>query len=71
MEMPLYRKTMVFKWHKLSKRAEKTLKTTLVLEEQSREQMIKMWVVQAVMAEDRRLSVRMTAEETGLKKCGS
>ena len=35
--------TMVFKWHKLSKRAEKMLKTTLVLEDQSRQQMIKMW----------------------------
>ena len=36
-------RTMVFKWHKLSKRAEKMLKTTLVLEDQSRQQMIKMW----------------------------
>jgi len=35
--------TMVFKWHKAFKGAEKMLKTTLVLEDQSRQQMIKMW----------------------------
>ena len=37
-------RTMVFKWYKkLSKRAEKILKTTLVLEDQSSQQMIKIW----------------------------
>ena len=36
-------RTMVFKWHKAFKRAEKMLKTALVLEDQSRQQMIKMW----------------------------
>ena len=37
-------RTMVFKWYKLSKRAEKMLKTTLVLEDQSLSStMIKMW----------------------------
>ena len=45
------------------------LKTTLVLEELSRQQMIKMWKwLRAVMAKDRRLSVRVVAEETGLNK---
>ena len=36
-------RTMVFRWHKAFKEAEEMLKTTLVLEEQSRQQMIKMW----------------------------
>ena len=36
-------RTMVFKWDKAFKRAEKMLKTTLILEDQSRQQMIKMW----------------------------
>ena len=45
------------------------LKTTLVLEDQSSQQMIKnVELVRAVMAKDRRLSVRMIAEETGLNK---
>ena len=46
------------------------LKTTLVLEDQSisstNDQNVE--VVRAVMARDRRLSVRMIAEETGLNK---
>ena len=36
-------RTMDFRCTKLLKRAEKLLKTTLVLEDQSRQQMIKMW----------------------------
>ena len=36
-------RTMVFSGTKLSKRAEKILKMTLVLEDKSRQQMIKMW----------------------------
>ena len=36
-------RTMVFSGTKLSKRAEKMLKMTLILEDQSRQQMIKMW----------------------------
>jgi hypothetical protein len=36
-------KTMVFSGTQLSKKAEKMLKTTLVLEDQSRQQTIKMW----------------------------
>ena len=69
MDMPLYRELWFLSGTNLSKRAEKMLKTTLVLEDQSRQQMIKMWkVVRAVMAKDRRLSVRMIAEETGLDK---
>ena len=36
-------RTMVFSGTKLSKKAEKMLKTTLVLEDQSRQQTIKMW----------------------------
>ena len=43
-------------------------KTTLVLEDQSRQQMIKMWKWCAVMVKDRQLSVRMIAEEMGLNK---
>jgi hypothetical protein len=43
MEMPLYREQWFLSGTKLSKRAEKMLKTTLVLEEQSHQQMIKMW----------------------------
>jgi len=42
------------------------LKTTIVLEDQSRQQNVE--VVRAVMAKDRRMNVRMTAEETGLDK---
>ena len=43
------------------------LKTTLVLEDSStNDQNVE--VVRAVMAKDRRLSVRMIAEETGLDK---
>ena len=42
-------------------------KTTLVLEDQSRQQTMK--VVRAVMVKDRQLSVRMIAVETGLDKC--
>jgi len=69
MEMPLYRELWFVSGTKLSKRAEKMLKTTFVLEDQSRQQMIKMLeVVRAVMTEDCRLSVRMIAEETGLDK---
>ena len=41
--MPLYRELWFLSDTKLSKRAEKMLKTTLVLEDQSRQQMIKMW----------------------------
>ena len=41
--MPLYRELWVLSGTKLSKRAEKMLKTTLVLEDQSCQQMIKMW----------------------------
>ena len=45
------------------------LKTTLVLEDQSRQQNDQnVEMVRAVMAKDHRLSVRMTAEETGLNK---
>jgi hypothetical protein len=36
-------RTLVLRGTKLSKRAEKMLKTTLVLEDQSRQQAIKMW----------------------------
>ena len=36
-------RTMVFKWHKAFKEDREMLKTTLVLEDQSRQQMIKMW----------------------------
>jgi hypothetical protein len=36
-------RTTVFKWHKLPERAEKMLKTSLILENQSRQQMIKTW----------------------------
>ena len=36
-------RTMVLSGKKLSKRVEKMLKTTLVLEDQSRQQMTKMW----------------------------
>jgi len=43
MEMPLYRDLWFLSGTKLSKRAEKMLKTPLVLEDQSRQQMIKMW----------------------------
>jgi sRNA-binding regulator protein Hfq len=43
MEMPLYRELWFLNGTKLSKRAEKMLKMTLILEEQSRQQMIKMW----------------------------
>jgi len=42
MELPLYRELWFLSGTKLSKRAEKILKTTLVLEDQSRQQMIKM-----------------------------
>jgi len=41
--MSLYRELWVLSGTKPSKRAEKMLKTTLVLEDQSRQQMIKMW----------------------------
>ena len=41
--MPLYRELWFLNGTKLSKRAEKMLKTTLVLEDQSSQQMIKMW----------------------------
>ena len=41
--MPLYRELWLVCGTKLSKRAKKMLKTTLVLEDQSRKQMIKMW----------------------------
>jgi len=45
------------------------LKTTLVLEDQSRQQNDQnVEMVRAVMAKDHRLSVRMIAEETGLNK---
>ena len=45
------------------------LKTTLVLEDQSRQKNDQnVEVVRAVMAKDRRMSVRMIAEETGLDK---
>jgi len=37
-------KTMVFKWHKASKRAVKMLRTTVVLEDQSRQQIMKIWM---------------------------
>ena len=43
MEMPLYRELSFLSGTKLSKMGEKMLKTTLVLEDQSRRQMIKMW----------------------------
>jgi transposase len=43
MEMPQYRELWFLGGEKLSKKAEETLKTTLVLEDQSRQQMIKMW----------------------------
>ena len=43
MEMPIYRELWFLSGTKLSKRAEKMLKTTLVLEDQSRQQMIKRW----------------------------
>jgi len=36
-------RTMVFKWHKAFKEGREMLKTTLVLEDQSCQQMIKMW----------------------------
>jgi hypothetical protein len=42
MEMPFYRELWVLSDKKLSKRAEKMLKTTLVPEDQSFQQMIKM-----------------------------
>jgi hypothetical protein len=40
MEMPLYREIWFLSGTKLSKRAEKMLKTNLFLEDQSRQQMI-------------------------------
>ena len=43
MEIPLYRELWFLSGTKLSKRAKKMLKTTLILEDQSRQQMIKMW----------------------------
>jgi len=42
MEMPLYREIWFLSGTKLSKMAEKMLTTTLVLEDQSRQQMFKM-----------------------------
>ena len=36
-------RTMNFKWHKVFKEGREMLKTTIVLEDQSRQQMIKMW----------------------------
>ena len=68
MEMPLSR-TMVFKWHKAFKEGRENV------EDDPRSgrpisstngQNVEM--VRAVMAKDRRLSVRMIAEETGLDK---
>ena len=35
--------TMVSKWHKTFKEGRENVETTLVLEDQSRQQMIKMW----------------------------
>jgi len=43
MDTPLYRELWVLSGTELSKRAEKMLKMTLVLEDQSRQQMIKVW----------------------------
>jgi len=36
-------RTVVFKWNKALKEGQKMLKTTLILEDQSHQQMIKMW----------------------------
>jgi len=36
-------RTMVFKWHRAFKEGRENFETTLVLEDQSRQQMIKMW----------------------------
>jgi len=36
-------RTMVFKWHKAFKESRENVEETLVLEDQSRQQMIKMW----------------------------
>jgi len=36
-------RTMVFKWHEAFKEGRENVETTLVLEDQSRQQMIKMW----------------------------
>jgi sRNA-binding regulator protein Hfq len=43
METPLYQELWFLRGTKLSKMVEKMLKTTLVLEDQSRQQMVKMW----------------------------
>ena len=67
MEMPLYRELWFLSGTKLSKRAEKMFKTTLVLEDQiSSTNYQNVEVMRAVMAKDRRSSVRMIAEEKGL-----
>jgi len=36
-------RTMVFKWHKAFKEGRENVETTLVLEDQSRQQTMKMW----------------------------
>jgi len=62
-------RTMVFKWHKAFKGGQKNVeddphsgRPSSSTNDQNVE------VVQAVMAKDRRLSVRMITEETGLNK---
>ena len=70
MEMPLtLSRTMIFKWHKALKEGRKNVeddphsgRPISSTNDQNVE------VLRAVMAKDRRLSVRMVAEETGLDK---
>ena len=63
-------RTMVFKWHKAFKKGQENVeddprsgRPVSSTNDQNVE------VVQAVMAKDCRLSIRMIAEETGLDKC--
>ena len=69
MEMPLYRELWFFKWHKAFKEGRENVeddprsgRPISSTNDQNVE------VVRALMAKDRRLNVRMIAEETGLNK---
>jgi len=62
-------RTMVFKWHKAFKEGRENVEDdphSGELISSTNDQNVEM--VRAVMAEDRRLTVRMIAEETGLDK---